>query len=423
MARIGIVMLCSLGSRGAAADPVDLDAKVVWAGDDFAVISSRVALPVASGDIIRFFERKKMVAEGSVQNILEPTTAVVGLAPGSHGVLKSVKKLDHLRMTAETRLPERLTWLRVGFPSTGRSNLLPACDSLIPRPDINHHLAKSNDHQMQWVRDSLSTPLGPWPDTVLIRLFDDSADEEIALERGDLDLAVFSPGELSLHARELGPTKVRVHSATIVPGVIAAVRIGAQESGAAAELSAAEQQALARLRGELFGGDVIPYWGGDSPSLTDGAARFEVGHEFPRWQAIDRFLNGPGNPPVSTGSHVHLFYLDVPWDDSRGISLGVAERIHAGPFPTALKIQADSVLTELHKGSTISTSISTPSGTVTVRKWRLGDEPTLSGPLHVAQLYSLQGILLYPPKFEAYVADLGTPLIQLLRCVRSESSP
>src|SRR4029077_8015933 len=53
-------------------------------------------------------------------------------------------------------------------------------------------------------RAGRGSPMGapPAPDTLLVRLYGESADEEIALERGELDVAVFWPGELSTRMRE-----------------------------------------------------------------------------------------------------------------------------------------------------------------------------------------------------------------------------
>jgi len=42
---------------------------------------------------------------------------------------------------------------------------------------------------------------GVWPDTIHVHLFDEASDQEIALERGDIDAAVFWPAELSTRMR------------------------------------------------------------------------------------------------------------------------------------------------------------------------------------------------------------------------------
>jgi hypothetical protein len=53
---------------------------------------------------------------------------------------------------------------------------------------------------MRMTRDSI--PSSIWPDTLHVFLFYDPLDEEIALERGELDVAIFWPGELSRRIRE-----------------------------------------------------------------------------------------------------------------------------------------------------------------------------------------------------------------------------
>jgi hypothetical protein len=406
LAGIGIVMLCSLGSRGAAADPVDLDAKVVWVGDDFAVISSRATLPIVPTNVIRFFARDKMVAEGSVRILFEPTMAVVVLASGSRGTLKTVKRLDHLRVTAESVIPKSL---RLGYPAAGRPNLMIACDSMAPPISAwSYRTETLTDHQVRWVRNP-GTPVHlPWPDTMMVRLFDDSADEEIAFERGDLDIALFWPGELSRHARDLWPQQPHSVFGPKPTGVIAALRVGSSDSGGQG-LTDGERRALARMGDVMLGTDLFPYWNTDSQPRPGNSARFEVDHGCPGWQGMERFLNNGTPATTDPLDRVHVFYLDASWNDPRAIARGTAEHIHAGSFPPELKARADSVLAEFRKD---------PRGP------EYSELRLMVSSLQVSELYRLQCAILYQPRLDAYIAALGSePLFFLLRCAPAESRP
>jgi len=101
----------------------------------------------------------------------------------------------------------RIAPLRVGVPAQHRWNLLFVCDAPASPPRFG---------SAAYVRDSLDTSGERWlrvpqpavdsagamaPDTLVVRAFDEATDEEIAFERGELDAAVFWPGELSARMR------------------------------------------------------------------------------------------------------------------------------------------------------------------------------------------------------------------------------
>ena len=228
-----LVALC-LGGWCAGSDALELplNAKVVWAGDGTAVIASDEPLALAAGDLVRFIARGKPVAEGLVLNLIVPRVAVVGL--GSDGSLAGVKKLDRLRLLADRRSLHAPGVLRVGYPSGSRGNLLFDCGLVTPRASGSEGVYRTEtltDHRLRLVRDPEAFASGPWPDTLLVRLFDDSADEEIAWERGDLDVAVFWPGELSPHARGVGQTKEQMTSDLRARGLLGAIWLGSDAGG------------------------------------------------------------------------------------------------------------------------------------------------------------------------------------------------
>src|SRR5205814_7558253 len=186
-----------------------------------------------------------------------------------------------------------LSVLRVGFPT--RPSLLFKCDGWsikAPATSAAYRSEVSSSSAYALVRNSSGTRADPWPDTLLVQLFEDSTDEEIALERGELDVAVFWPGE--------GSETMREH-----PGLL----YGSRSNGILAVLpprtapgtafSASDSSAAAALNGIVFRGDLAPLdpsTGGVAsnqlPAPVRGDfARLEVDHSCPGWQTIERFVN------------------------------------------------------------------------------------------------------------------------------------
>ena len=97
----------------------------------------------------------------------------------------------------------RVATLRVGLPAAGRASLLFACDASPGAPRIGSatYVADSLDaSRHRWLRadQTASDSAGMLaPDTLVVRACAEATDEEIAFERGELDAAVFWPGELS----------------------------------------------------------------------------------------------------------------------------------------------------------------------------------------------------------------------------------
>ena len=171
-----------------------------------AVRENRVYLEVPpsaalqSGQTIAFLSGDRAIATAVITRVYDSEIAVATLNSGS---LAGVANLEGLRVTVD-RHPAPPALLRLGYPSSRRvtkdfrcrnARLSPALEALGYRA-----VSPSDPHRL--VRDTSITADAPWPDTLLVRFFDESADQEIALERGELDVAVFWPGELSKHMRE-----------------------------------------------------------------------------------------------------------------------------------------------------------------------------------------------------------------------------
>jgi hypothetical protein len=141
-----------------------------------------------------------------------------------------------------------------------------------------------------------------WPDTLRVVRFAESTDEEIALERGELDVGVFWPGELSAAMRQ-GPLGAplllgaRAHEALVIA-------FEPQDPAARAPGGSPLPVALDQLNRERFRGDLealVP----DSGAMAGRApVRFVVDASIAPHAEIERALNagasaaGPGREPT-----------------------------------------------------------------------------------------------------------------------------
>ncbi len=274
---------------------------MVWVHTDRVYIASSDSLPLEPGMILTFKDRDKKVATGEVTAVHDRDLIAAKLTAGS---LAKVKHLDRLQITAERPVLRAPSLLRVGYPAAGRNYYLFDC----PNQSLGAFLREKGysveaetGSVIRLVRDPTFASAAMWPDTLLICLFVDSADEEIALERGDLDVAVFWPGEPSRHIRDAMYWEGN-SSGQWARGILAA---DAAEAGAGPPkpLSVEERRAIERLNQELFRGDLTP-WQADSvassPATT--AAWFYHMPWFPGGETIQRFLNrelGPGARPYA----------------------------------------------------------------------------------------------------------------------------
>jgi len=196
-----LTSLAGLASA-AGAGPASLDARVVWVRHPSAYVASRDSLPLAPFMLLTFTSKGQPVASGEVERRVDAGMAVVRITSGS---LAGVKHLDRLRVVVEPPKPPRR--LRVGFPSEQRPDPLSPCGRLRLEPPLAPGSYRVDNVEGADRGYRITTEPGvdlgiPWPETLVVRIFDDAADQEIALERGEIDLAVFRPGELSAHMRD-----------------------------------------------------------------------------------------------------------------------------------------------------------------------------------------------------------------------------
>ena len=296
------------------ADPANagaFDARVIWVQGDRAYLASKDSLWLGPGAGLRFQENGKEIATGEVTAVHNATLIVALITSGS---LKAVKRLDRLRVTSERDIVKPVAVLRVGYPSHKRVNPLFECvrmafDAFGFRADT------LGERSFRLVRDSTWVPPRPEPDTLHIRLFDDATDEEVALERGDLDVAIFWPGEASTHIRDVMHWDGR-------PDVLR--RRGVVTSRADSNFVATwgtveeDRKSLRLLNRELFRGDLRGPFGSVIWMVNGqvGPALFEVDSTCPGHQALGRFLNRD----IKAGTETHRIFLsclDIPAEIER----------------------------------------------------------------------------------------------------------
>lgn len=292
---------------------------VVFAREDRVYIAAADSLRPADGDSLAFSNGGKIVATGVVTGAYGADLAAVRLTSGSLG---GVKSLERLRVQTRHPLFTAPSVLHVGLPGPNRANLLFGCPNMtIVGPAAMGTVAadRPSDRVYRLVRDPrLSTHVPLWPDTLLVRLFDEPTDEEIALERGELDVAVFWPGELSPHIREQSRWRGFL-SGTRTEGMVAAIQLDPSSPGGGS-LSEGIPDKLVALNDGIFRGDLAPYEeppGGARPATgvsRSEATRFEVDHACPGWEVMERYLNRDTSTgaPGSGTERIRVTYLDAP---------------------------------------------------------------------------------------------------------------
>ncbi|MGH7681387.1 MAG: hypothetical protein ACRENN_05305 [Candidatus Eiseniibacteriota bacterium] len=313
VAALSLLPALALDTRDAVADSfVLIHANVVWTQGNRVYIASRDSVTIPPATQLTFRYKQDTIATGEVSAIYQSELIAAVLTSGS---LSKAKQLDKVEITARPPEFHPPPLLRVGYPATGRKNLLFDCTRLEPdttvlqgayRPEL---LAKGS---YRFVRDPSYSVAREWPDTLVVRLFDEVADEEIALERGDVDVAVFWPGEASTHIREAMGWKDQPFG--LRHGLYIAATVPLREEP---HLYDGEFEALKRMNQTLFHGDLLaaPH-GVRLTTVLPPKSRFDVDPALPGRDILQAFLNagsevGSGQDPA----RIIRMHLEV-----RGIS-------------------------------------------------------------------------------------------------------
>jgi len=327
-----------------AAGSQPIPARIAWTARDRVYLASPDSLPLQVGDRITFRLRGDSVAAAEVTVVVAPEMAVARL---TRGALLPHGDLQHVEILVEPPPLEPMYLLRVGLPGRARSNLIFACDPSL-RPPAGYRVQGSSRRGLLLVRSSAAVagPQRPWPDTLQVRLYDETADEEIAIERGDLDVAVFWPGELTARLRA-PPRSLVTLGGGRSRGVVAAMRT---DRGPARDSSAFvfPDRAAAALDGAVFRGDLerFPQAPPSADPRPEEPARFTVDPSFPGRRAIERVLDLTAPRAKGQEAAFRIFYLDAPVAEPDSIALAAARYVRAA-FPPPLATRADSVAAAL----------------------------------------------------------------------------
>ena len=301
--RVALVGLAfALLARPAAGAPAEIDARVVWVRDSLVYIAARDSLPLDPGDRVTLTVGRRTIATAEITRSFDRALALARIVSGAP---PAPNRLDRVRLSVERVASRSRARLRVGIPAAGRASLLYACERVTVRaPDAGYVAESFTDRTTRLVRDTTGGPATLWPDTLAVRQFDDSGDEEIALERGEIDVAVFWPGELSAHLRQQ-PRWQGFPYGTRAKGVLVAWWAGV----APANRRAPDSATLRSLNEGLFRGDLAPC-GAVGATTPDEPIRFAVDPACPGRGAIEPYLNR--GAPGGAAPEARLALVDSP---------------------------------------------------------------------------------------------------------------
>lgn len=311
---LALALLATPVVTHAARDDDARGPRVVWAGGGRLYVLASDSGAIAPRMRVRVLEKHREVARGEVTSVLDGVLASVALTSGG---VRARAKLDRLEVIVEPAEPRAIATLRIGLPAASRTGLVPSCATsrldaaALPRAYRAETLAVD---AIRLVAADSAVAEVAWPETLLVRFFGDRADAEIALERGELEVAVFWPGEPSARARAsaFGRDAFR---GTRTRGVL--VANSTPLDSALADRVAPD---MATLNAELFGGDLLPIRaaaGSVSTAPATGGARsavrYSVDPAVPGQRTIERFLNRAAGAAARPGERaVRITCVDEP---------------------------------------------------------------------------------------------------------------
>ena len=300
-----VLAIAALGAqeRPAAAELHPVDARVIWSRTGHAYIAAADSIPLAPGDRLTLMRGKKTVASGEVTLVVARDLAALRITSGS----LDRSRLDRLRILFDRPPLLPLPLLRVGYPGLGRANLLFACGSptIVNLGIVLRYNYRDRDdpNGVRLVREGALPDSAPWPDTLLLRPFRDVTDEEIALERGEIDVAFFGPGEASVRLRMDPRWQGRARSARAEGLIVANAPPGQSISS--------QHSALAALNDRLFRGD-LEALGGPPDSASARPSHFEVDSSCIGRAALQRFLDQLTGRTHPEAPAVRIVWLESP---------------------------------------------------------------------------------------------------------------
>jgi hypothetical protein len=270
-----------------------LAARVLWLSGDRLYLASVDSVALESGTRLTITKHGKPVANAWIERVVDGHLIAARTLEVN---ARALRKPDGLEVRVSPASPAAPATLRVGIPGRERPHPLAPCagDSLaLPAALAGWHADAPGAREVRYVR-----PPGPasdehavrWPDTLRVVRFAESTDEEIALERGELDVGVFWPGELSAAMRQ-GPLGAPLLSGARAHEALAIALEPPDSAAHAPGGSPLPVAALDQLNRERFRGDLEPLVSDSGAAATRVPVRFVVdGSIVPRAE-IERALN------------------------------------------------------------------------------------------------------------------------------------
>ena len=303
---------------------------MLWVDAGRVYLACADSIALDPGTRLTFRLHGEPVAEARLERLLDGRLIAARLTSVTGDALRKPAALE-VRVSTPRSAAARM--LRVGIPAGGRASLIERCASpalALPPASIGYRAEPIGDRKARLVlahTDSLAGSARPlWPDTLLVLPFEEATDEEIALERGEIDVGVFWPGEPSSAFRQR-PLGQDMLLGTRAGGGLAIADDAPDVPPHAPSAAAASVAALQALNRELFRGDLLLTAPADSGASLP--VRYRVDTALPGHAEIERVLNSrsPVAPPGTTARRVRMFDADSLERDHAPGTAAPAQRV------------------------------------------------------------------------------------------------
>jgi len=398
----------------AAKKPELVPSTIAWVHGDRAYVAPGDSAHFLEGDRLVFALKKKPTVTLRVERVDAGGLASTVIASGSFKGVKDMAQLHLISVERTTpREPSGPLLERIGVPGPRRTGRLWGCDvDSLPMtlPAVGYKVAGWSADSTIFVRDTTGAP-PEWPHTLVVRAFDDGADEEIAFERGELDAAVFWPGELSTHAREQ-PKWQDYLVGNRSRGVLAVVAVTTASSAVTPRRpSPADSASLDFMNRFLYRSDLEPWSDGEtsathtaSAGLAMPSAVFERDTSCSRSHPIEGFFGRPKKTGRPTPA-LRFFYVDALVRPADSLAIGIAMRVAHGRS-ASLRARADSLGRQLITAP--------PSGPVALRSM-------LHDQLGIVRVFTIPCPILCTDAYREFLRALGPSAVADLIGKRPEA--
>jgi len=395
-----VLAIACVATAYAAKKPELVPSTIQWAHGNRVYVAPGDSAHFIEGDRLVFALKKKPTVTLHVERVDPGGLASTVIASGSFKGVKDMAQLHLIAVEHTTpREPSGPVLVRIGAPGPRRTGRLWGCDTdSLPMmlPPVGYRVAGWAAESTIFVRDTTGMP-PEWPRTLVLREFDDGADEEIAFERGELDAAVFWPGELSTRAREQ-PKWQDYLVGNRSRGVLAVVAVNGLAANVAPRApSPADSASLDFMNRFLYRGDLEPWSDGETSAthtattgLSMPSAVFERDTSCSRSHPIEGFFGRPKKSSRAAPA-LRFFYVNALVRPADSLAIGIAERVAHGRS-ASLRARADSLGRELITAP--------PKGPVALRA-------TLHDQLGVVRVFTIPCPILCTDAYREFLRTLG----------------